>query len=159
MTGPARNRLSLTALLGLVGKCLLPGCTAPPAPEGAGDAWFESVRWEHRLLVIDGSDEVAARQVEVCRADGPGLLERDLIVVALSGDDSRLVTGARADLPAAETFRTRFELDSDSFEVVLVGKDGGVKERRDRLFATEALFDIIDAMPMRMREMRERGTE
>ena len=36
-----------------------------------------------------------------------------------------------------------------------VGKDGRVKERRNEVFPTAELFDIIDAMPMRMREMRE----
>ena len=56
------------------------------------------------------------------------MLERELIVVDASGDSGKL----------------------------LVGKDGGIKERRTEKFEIEELFAIIDAMPMRIREMHER---
>ncbi|NMG19341.1 hypothetical protein DP116_07665 [Brasilonema bromeliae SPC951] len=39
---------------------------------------------------------------------------------------------------------------------VLVGKDGGVKRRETTPVQAKAIFDEIDAMPMRRQEMRER---
>ncbi len=44
-----------------------------------------------------------------------------------------------------------------TFAVLLIGKDGGVKLRSGRPFALHALFDAIDAMPMRQDEMRRRA--
>ena len=38
--------------------------------------------------------------------------------------------------------------------MVLVGKDGRVKRRRDEPMPPEELWAIIDAMPMRQDEMR-----
>jgi hypothetical protein len=39
---------------------------------------------------------------------------------------------------------------------VLIGKDGGEKLRRTTPLSPEELFAIVDAMPMRRAEMRER---
>ena len=158
MPGTRRFRWTLPALLGVATKCLLPGCAPEPVNSGtADDGWFEAVRWEHRLLVISGNDASAAQQCRAFQAEENGLLERDLIVVDASEDPGVGEVGARADIPPAAVFRDRFRMPADSFQVVLVGKDGGVKERRDELFETEAVFQIIDAMPMRMQEMREGG--
>ncbi|MDG2032205.1 MAG: DUF4174 domain-containing protein [Phycisphaerales bacterium] len=158
MPGTRRFRWTLPALLGLASKCFLPGCAPEPVNPGAGhDGWFEDVRWEHRLLVISGNDESAAQQCRAFRTEESGMLERDLIVVDASRDPGVVVVGARADIPPAAVFRDRFRMPADGFQVVLVGKDGGVKERRDERFETEEVFRIIDAMPMRMQEMREGG--
>ena len=39
-------------------------------------------------------------------------------------------------------------------KVILIGKDGGIKSRFDRL-DLEAIFSDIDAMPMRQYEMQQ----
>ncbi len=118
--------------------------------------WFEDVRWNNRLLVISGKDHDAKTQCEHVRAEAEGMLERDLIAIDASGDTADLLAGARDDLPTARILRDRFSLPTDTFQVVLVGKDGEVKERRSDHFEIQELFRIIDAMPMRMQEMRER---
>jgi hypothetical protein len=41
--------------------------------------------------------------------------------------------------------------------MILVGKDGGVKMRAPLDTAVEAIFERIDRMPMRRREMQEDG--
>jgi hypothetical protein len=41
-----------------------------------------------------------------------------------------------------------------NFEVILIGKDGGVKKRKTELMSTDGLFAIVDAMPMRQSEMK-----
>ena len=40
-------------------------------------------------------------------------------------------------------------------EAALVGKDGGVKEQWAGVVEPYVIFDLVDAMPMRMREVRE----
>ena len=49
----------------------------------------------------------------------------------------------------------REALSIRGFEILLVGKDGGVKLRSPAPVSTRDLFALIDAMPMRQREMRE----
>ena len=46
--------------------------------------------------------------------------------------------------------------DRPDFEVVLIGKDGGVKARTDDPNALEDLLALIDTMPMRRTEMRSK---
>jgi hypothetical protein len=41
--------------------------------------------------------------------------------------------------------------------VLLIGKDGGVKLRAEEPLPAAEFFALIDTMPMRRREMRERG--
>ncbi len=153
-----RSRWTLAALLGVASKCLLSGCAGEPVRTTTSpDAWFDEVRWEHRLLVITGPDDRTAIQNEACRAARDAMLERELIVVDVSQSKTELIAGVREDLPDAASFRTRFDLPQNEFQIVLVGKDGGVKERRDELFEVDEVFRIIDAMPMRMQEMRDRS--
>ena len=42
--------------------------------------------------------------------------------------------------------------------MLLVGKDGGEKLRTTEVPDLAAVFGLIDGMPMRREEMRERGT-
>ena len=154
MSGNQRTRWTLTALLGVAAKCMLPGCATEPVQPGPDAGWFEAVRWEHRLLVITGNDERSEAQCRAFKAEAAGMLERDLIVVDASVDPGTVVVGAREDIPPARLFRERFDLPESTFQVILVGKDGRTKERRDELFAPEDVFRIIDAMPMRIDEMR-----
>lgn len=53
--------------------------------------------------------------------------------------------------------RSTFSIPDDAFGVVLIGKDGGTKLVVKREALTNAqLFETIDAMPMRKREMKSR---
>ncbi len=56
---------------------------------------------------------------------------------------------------AARGLRERFDVPRGAFRVVLVGKDGTEKRRAPKPVPARSLFDTIDAMPMRQREMRE----
>ena len=55
----------------------------------------------------------------------------------------------------ANAIRKRVACAHD-FEMILIGKDTGVKARWKNDFSQEDLFSRIDAMPMRRFEMRER---
>lgn len=86
-----------------------------------------------RRLVISapGPEHPAYReQAAVLLPAWRGLIERDFII------------------------ETRF--GSAGFSVVLIGKDGGEKLRQTSPLAPADLFALVDAMPMRQAEMRER---
>lgn len=140
--------------LGLLSAAL--ACRAPEPPEESD--WFEEARWSKRLLVLTAEGPEAAVQCALVEAEQEGLQERDLTVLRV-GAEVEHVAGARATdpPPPATAFRDRFGLPDRGFRVVLVGKDGGVKLRRDEPLAPRDLWSVIDAMPMRRREMRSSG--
>lgn len=101
-------------------------------------------RWENRLVVVfsDTSDSSLVKQ-QVQAFDG---LEQDI-----EERHMRLLLVADRDHP----WRERFRVKESDFQVILVGKDGGVKYRSNEPVAPEVFFQEIDQMPMRRREMRE----
>jgi len=72
--------------------------------------------------------------------------DRDLLTLDFLGDT-----------PAGDAARRQFGIDGDTFTVVLVGKDGGEKFRSAEPVRPRDLFDRVDTMPMRRREMREKS--
>ena len=55
--------------------------------------------------------------------------------------------------PAHQT-ALRQKYQPKGFEVLLLGKDGLIKTRQSTPVTAEELFRVIDAMPMRAREMK-----
>jgi hypothetical protein len=47
---------------------------------------------------------------------------------------------------------SEFGIGADSFSVVLIGKDGNVKFRAAGVPDLQAIYAVIDGMPMRARE-------
>jgi hypothetical protein len=60
-------------------------------------------------------------------------------------------------LKERESLHFRFGLTPSTFAVVLVGKDGTEKFRSTQPVSAPALFALIDQMPMRRWEMRQRA--
>jgi hypothetical protein len=132
---------------------------------------LSSFQWSHRpLLIFAPSSEAPSYQEQRQRLASEsvraGLVDRDMVVVHLIGVPSgRLVRptvrGAASEQPLSaedvEALRERFEVPADVFVVVLVGKDGTEKRRDPSPVSAKALFETIDAMPMRQREMRGDG--
>jgi hypothetical protein len=99
----------------------------------------------HRLVIVVGqtSDPRAAQQHELLAQDAAAMRERDVVVQDLTPEAARR---ARPDLGV------RSNVD---FEVLLVGKDGRVKLRRDKPVVASEFAALIDTMPMRQNEMRK----
>ena len=51
----------------------------------------------------------------------------------------------------------RYKIMPDKFTFVLIGKDGGEKFRSSKTVDLQRLFSLIDGMPMRKDEMRQRN--
>ena len=87
--------------------------------------------------------------------------QRILVIAAPSLNDDVYRTQAALLLPALAGLKERdcvvqTQFGTRSFSIVLIGKDGGEKLRRTTPLSPEELFAIVDAMPMRRAEMRER---
>ena len=154
MDGSSPLLRHLAAALALAGGVI--ACAAPEARgAGAGSPFevlsadvadLDAYRWQKRPVLVFGPsdadpDYVVQRGRLEAAADG--LRERDIVV--LSDTVPGTIPGSGGAMRRA--------LGVEGFEIVLVGKDGGVKLRSRMPITVEALFATIDAMPMRRREM------
>ena len=115
-------------------------------------------QWKNRLLFLFAPDschpffetlgaEINAQEAEV--------KDRDLVVFkALEREPSRM-GDTLLDKEAADAIRKRFAAAPNRFTVILVGKDGGIKLKRNEQTDLRQIFTLIDSMPMRQNEMRQ----
>ena len=89
--------------------------------------------------------------------------ERDIIVVPVVSNDT-VTAQPQAELPNTElsrseasAARSRFKVNADSFRVVLIGKDGSQKHSSKTPVAFDKLSALVDSMPMRKQEIRQRS--
>jgi hypothetical protein len=100
-------------------------------------------QWHSRPLVIfspSGSDKSYLKQIALLKKDEAGLAERDVIVLS--------------DTLPADMGQLRTQLQAKDFEVILFGKDGGMKLRQRKPISPEELFSTIDQMPMRRADLK-----
>ncbi len=118
-----------------------------PLAMASAPAKLETFRWYQRLLVIPAPTPTAIEsELQKHRA---GLDERDLVIIRLDPD---------AQAPIDREIAEKFRITAESREILLIGKDGRTTVRWPvGKFTIETIFARIDAMPMRQREMRERG--
>ncbi len=122
-TRPLLNAAGLAAALVVLGPT---DSRAEPLPLPD----LQSHRWKNRVLLIDTPAATAADYQTQASALLPvwsGLIERDLHVVT--------------------------RVNATAFRVRLIGKDGGEKLDSSAPVSADALFALIDAMPMRRAEM------
>jgi hypothetical protein len=123
---------------------------------------LEELKWENRVLLIfapGGNDDTLERQLVAFREAEPALKERDLVVFILPAGEHGSCEGNALPEGRAQALRDDFGVPDDEFAVVLVGKDGGEKKRWQGYAPVPEIKDVIDAMPMRKREMQARREE
>ena len=114
------------------------GARAEPEPDLA------ALRWQARPVLVFAETREDPRyvaQMAQLSEAGAALRARDMV---LFGDAAPERQGA---------LRARFA--PEGFLLLLIGKDGGVKLATEEVTPPEALFALVDAMPMRRREMRQ----
>ena len=124
--------------------CLVLGNTAHAAENAmfrvlaADSATLDAYRWKKRPVILFAASQQDAKyieQVRMLKQQQPALEERDIIVLTDTSPDTK------------STLRS--QLKPEGFEIVLVGKDGGIKLRETSPLSAEVLLSTIDRMPMR----------
>ena len=126
----------------------------------AGDDLLERYTWQNRVLLVftpnrDHPGFIA--QKKILAASGPGLKDRDLIVLYLLPGHSVSVDGIPSPAISTDSIYRDFSIEPGSFKVLLIGKDGTLKLTRTSAVNSKALFDLIDSMPMRQLEMQSKA--
>lgn len=117
-------------------------------------------RWENRLLLIFAPSQKSAdykKQLEELQGREDGMLDRDLKTFRLFTEETSIGDGHEINKEIVESLYRKFDVQPGSFAIILIGKDGTEKLRKESLLNTGKLFGLIDSMPMRQREMRDDG--
>ena len=128
-------------LVGTLGAQLMPHYASKLSPR--------SPRRAYRMVLISGTGADVKEQRDRFMAVRDDVVERDLVVMSISADEDHHV-------PVDHAYADSLSFDLDTFQVLLIGKDGQVKERRTEPIQPQEFFDCIDVMPMRISEMQHR---
>lgn len=112
--------------------------------------------WKNRVILILSEDNTAfERQMLAFKTNEKGMNERGLIVYHLKPDEYQQVM-PKSDVQKSTNLFKKYKQANVSFEVILIGLDGGIKLRQKDFLSCEKLFGTIDSMPMRSTEIRNR---
>ncbi len=118
-------------------------------------SYLESVKqfkWDNRIILIRALSDLEANLSALRKADSE-IRDRHINWFIFSqGDIYTNFKGSITENFRKDTIDNYFS--EDMFGVVLIGKDGGLKERAEYL-NLKSIFELIDSMPMRKIEMEK----
>jgi hypothetical protein len=123
------------------------------------DLDLDSLRWKNRVWVLFSPSESDASfqlQKQGLASSAQGVLERDLMVLEIVEQGQSRAGNHLLSEKSVQDIRKRLGVVGGSFQVLLFGKDGGVKLRSSEPVSMKDLFGLIDSMPMRQEEMETR---
>ncbi|MBM3211673.1 DUF4174 domain-containing protein [Candidatus Poribacteria bacterium] len=128
--------------------------------EGKDVLDLSDYKWKNRLLLVFSPSEtypdyrLQKRELEEQMAE---VEDRDLIVFTVFEKGGNSIGASPMTDEEGEFLREKYGIELGQFTIILVGKDGEEKLRRTEHTPLEEIFSVVDAMPMRQAEMRERG--
>ena len=128
---------------------------------------FDALKWDNRVLVLsaDAASSQAQEQIAILEEHFGAMEERELIVLRLNNRVLEKVEGLspfpfqtkilenREERRYLESLFPRDDIGEGNVSVTLVGFDGEIKERWEGVVEPIQIFETIDAMPMRQREL------
>lgn len=117
---------------------------------------LDALRWKNRILILFGpseSDPSFRLQKQDLASRTEEVIERDLVILEILEHGESQASQEILSKETAESIRNRFNARSGHFQVLLIGKDGGVKLRSEQPVPVQDIFGLIDSMPMRRQEM------
>jgi hypothetical protein len=145
-----------TILLTMAIAAILPGSSRNAIAEHLDLSQFQ---WNNRLLFLFAPnrnhpmfdslhDSLSAQKAEVA--------DRDLVIFEILESEPSSMNSKPLASEAALSLRKRYKITQGEFAVLLIGKDGGIKLNRQNETPLEDIFALIDAMPMRRQEIRQK---
>jgi len=108
-------------------------------------------RWKNRLILVQSASGTEGA-LQILRDAKAEVDDRDIVWFVNTG--TKVISNqGTVSSGVQKQVKARFEKARNDEHVLLIGKDGGVKSREAAL-NLDAIFERIDAMPMRIREMR-----
>jgi len=117
---------------------------------------LDEYRWKNRIIIINnGPDKLTSdRQKQLLLKDIAGLQERHLLIFEIGQDLIRDILNEK-NYEIHQNLLDKLDLNSGAYEILLIGKDGGVKLRSSVPVTDNEIYNLIDQMPMRQVEMQK----
>ncbi|BFM08697.1 DUF4174 domain-containing protein [Halioxenophilus aromaticivorans] len=123
-------------------------------------ASLDQLKWQSRIIAINASTNGHSANPgniesykSTLKAYKSLIEDRDIVWLVVTSD------AITSNFPGSVTGNVRTEIQAltttDGTSVVLIGKDGTVKDKSNTL-DLESLFGLIDTMPMRINEMQSK---
>lgn len=115
-------------------------------------------QWKNRVVLIITNDlesQLYRSQLSAFSSNSEALKERKLLVYKLLPETYRIENGEENAWINDSELYSKYNPNNKSFQIILIGFDGGVKLQQDTFLTTSRLFSAIDAMPMRRAELRD----
>ena len=112
--------------------------------------------WNNRLLLVfapRSSDNNFLQQRKMVKSNEAGFIDRDMVVIEIVGGRVFAREYPLKFRYLASSYRANFGVSEREFRTFLVGKDGHIKYKSSLASDPCHLFDLIDSMPMRRREI------
>jgi len=120
-------------------------------------AELSDYRWEHRPLLLFAPTDTDPRLVETLsriEASRCDFLDRDMVIGVVVTEGTSTLAGQVINADESRRLADQYAIDANTFSALLIGKDGGEKLRVNEVPDLQAIYAVIDGMPMRTREMR-----
>jgi hypothetical protein len=144
------QRFALLLLLTALFANPLPGKVSAQTP-AVPDKILAPYRDKNRVLLVfapTAQDPAYVEQLKLWKNEKAQFEDRQLVVVPLLAD------AKPAESAPPITLARKYGVEPKNFAVILIGKDGHDAFRASKPVKAEALYGVIDAMPMRRLELK-----
>ena len=120
------------------------------------EAQLSKYQWKNRLLLVYApsmDDAQFQNQKQTLEQNTDELQERDMLIFSVLGNKE---IKDQLTPQTCKQLRQLHQVEEKDFQVILIGKDGGIKLKSKKTVPMSDLFALIDGMPMRRAEMRRK---
>jgi len=119
---------------------------------------LQDFQWENRLLIIYAKNvdsQTLNSQLNQIKKQKNEFEERALKVIVLRNEKVEIWSSNQPQKLDYNQIMKDLNIEIEKeYQNLLIGKDGGVKLKNNSPISNIKIFNTIDAMPMRQREMR-----
>ena len=122
---------------------------------------LNSYQWKNRILLLfapDSRNDQFDQQWRIFQNNKQDIAERDLVVFQIFITNGVDPEKKPLSYFQVEELRKRFNVAKEDFALLLIGKDGSLKNRYNSVTAMNNINERIDAMPMRRAEMEKKNS-
>ncbi len=120
---------------------------------------LDTYRWENRLILIVAENPEEGKMVEQLKLfqnEQEALSDRKLLIFKIHAGGCTVYNSSMKPIQNTENKDLFEEFGSNSapFQILLIGLDGGINTKRNRVTDPAVFFAEIDTMPLRRNELR-----
>ena len=121
---------------------------------------LKSHQWKDRLLLViskSEKDTLFQEQIKILEQKQNELQDRKLVVYQITAEAFKAGWFRSEGWIKSTDLCDSFNSEKAAFKIILIGLDGGIKLEQNELLSVETLFNTIDSMPMRRKELLKRN--